>query len=84
MYEDIFCHAFSMIKGCCEVSRPVLVNGGATGGAIEEPFPKKTDLMEKSEPWVLFVGNKQFRFHSHNAKLILSEAVGKALAVDFD
>lgn len=61
------------ITGSCGVSR---------GVAIEEPFVKKKDLNE-TEPWVLHVGNQQFRFYSHNAQLILSEAVGKALAADF-
>lgn len=50
----------------------------AMGGGNASSMP------HQAQPWIVSVGNQRFVFNTHNSKLIIAEAVGRATALSYN
>lgn len=53
----------------------------AMGGGNDSSLPHHNE--HHAQPWIVSVGNQRFVFNTHNAKLIIAEAVGRAQALSY-
>lgn len=57
-------------------------NSRAMGGGNDSSLPHHNE--HQAQPWIVSVGNQRFVFNTHDAKLIIAEAVGRATALSYN